>query len=90
MPRVVISVDMLDTGIDVASIQNLVFVKPVFSKVKFWQMVGRGTRKWADPANGKEKENFLIIDYWENFERFKIDAEDDEGTTSTPVPVRPR
>lgn len=44
-PRVAISVDMLDTGIDVPAIRNLVFAKPVFSKVKFWQMIGRGTRK---------------------------------------------
>ena len=44
MPRVAISVDMLDTGVDVPEICNLVFAKPVFSKIKFWQMIGRGTR----------------------------------------------
>jgi type I restriction enzyme R subunit len=49
MPRVAISVDMLDTGIDVPAIQNLIFAKPVFSQVKFWQMIGRGTRLWTDP-----------------------------------------
>jgi type I restriction enzyme, R subunit len=44
MPRVAISVDMLDTGIDVREIVNLVFAKPVYSYTKFWQMIGRGTR----------------------------------------------
>ena len=47
-PHIAISVDMLDTGIDVPSIRNLVFAKPVFSKVKFWQMIGRGTRLKPD------------------------------------------
>ncbi|RYE65752.1 MAG: DEAD/DEAH box helicase, partial [Oxalobacteraceae bacterium] len=50
MPRVAISVDMLDTGVDVPAIQNLVFAKPVFSRVKFWQMIGRGTRLHTDKA----------------------------------------
>ena len=48
MPRIAISVDMLDTGIDVPAIQNLIFAKPVFSQVKFWQMIGRGTRLCPD------------------------------------------
>ena len=50
MPRVAISVDMLDTGIDVPEVCNLVFAKPVFSKIKFWQMLGQGTGPTA-PAN---------------------------------------
>ena len=50
MPRVAISVDMLDTGIDVPEVCNLVFAKPVFSKIKFWQMLGRGTGPTA-PVN---------------------------------------
>jgi len=58
-PRVAVSVDMLDTGIDVPAIRNLVFAKPVFSKVKFWQMLGRGTRTWIDPVRRIAK---LILD----------------------------
>jgi len=44
MPRIALSVDMLDTGIDVLEIVNLVFAKPVYSNTKFWQMIGRGTQ----------------------------------------------
>ena len=72
-PRVAISVDMLDTGVDIREAVNLVFAKPVFSKIKFWQMIGRGTRT-LDKNNMKPwcpyKENFLIIDHWNNFEYF--------------------
>ncbi len=72
-PRIAISVDMLDTGVDVREVVNLVFAKPVFSKIKFWQMIGRGTRT-LDKNNMKpwcpHKENFLIIDHWNNFEYF--------------------
>ncbi len=75
LPRIAISVDMLDTGIDVPAIQNLLFAKPVFSKVKFWQMIGRGTRKYQDPISGEHKKDFLIIDCWKNFERFRLDPE---------------
>ena len=71
MPRVAISVDMLDTGIDVPEILNLVFAKPVYSQVKFWQMIGRGTRRWTDPRTGWQKKDFLIIDHWNNFSYFK-------------------
>jgi type I restriction enzyme R subunit len=62
MARVAISVDMLDTGVDVPSIQTLVFAKPVFSRVKFWQMIGRGTRLFTDLRTGDVKKDFLIID----------------------------
>lgn len=68
---IAISVDMLDTGIDVPEIVNLVFAKPVKSKVKFWQMIGRGTRLSKNlfgPGNGKKK--FYIFDHWSNFEFF--------------------
>ncbi len=75
MPRVAISVDMLDTGVDVPAIQNLVFAKPVYSQVKFWQMVGRGTRLWRDPVTGARKNDFLIIDHWNNFTYFKLNPE---------------
>jgi len=63
-PRIAISVDMLDTGIDVRELVNLVFAKPVFSYTKFWQMIGRGTRlleaKKIKPWC-KEKDKFLIM-----------------------------
>jgi type I restriction enzyme R subunit len=69
---VAISVDMLDTGIDVPEILNLVFAKPVRSPVKFWQMVGRGTRLCPDLFGpGKNKTVFRIFDHWANFERFE-------------------
>ncbi len=70
---IAISVDMLDTGIDVPEILNLVFAKPVRSPVKFWQMVGRGTRLCPDLFGpGKDKTVFRIFDHWGNFERFEM------------------
>lgn len=87
-PRVAISVDMLDTGIDVPSIRNLVFAKPVFSKVKFWQMLGRGTRTWTDPVSGQKKADFLVIDHWENFDYFQVNKDGRTGTVSEPLPSR--
>ncbi len=69
---VAISVDMLDTGIDVPEILNLVFAKPVRSPVKFWQMIGRGTRLCPNLLGpGEEKTVFRIFDHWGNFERFE-------------------
>ncbi len=88
MPRVAISVDMLDTGLDVPAIQNLVFAKPVFSKVKFWQMVGRGTRLHTDKATGEVKKDFLIIDHWKNFAYFKLKPDGELDHPSEPLPVR--
>jgi len=88
MPRVAISVDMLDTGVDVPAIQNLVFAKPVFSKVKFWQMIGRGTRLHADKATGEIKRDFLIIDHWKNFAYFKLKPDGEVDHPSEPLPVR--
>ena len=88
MPRVAISVDMLDTGIDVPAIQNLVFAKPVYSQVKFWQMIGRGTRLWGDNATGEIKKDFLIIDHWKNFAYFKLNPEGEITQSSEPLPVR--
>lgn len=68
---IAISVDMLDTGIDVPSIVNLVFAKPIKSFVKFWQMIGRGTRICRDLFGpGKDKARFLIFDHWGNFDYF--------------------
>ncbi|TWT71651.1 DEAD/DEAH box helicase family protein [Crateriforma conspicua] len=70
-PLVAVSVDMMDTGIDVPEIVNLVFFKIVRSKTKFWQMIGRGTRLCADLFGpGKDKTEFYIFDYCQNLEFF--------------------
>lgn len=91
MPRIALSVDMLDTGIDVREIVNLVFAKPVYSYTKFWQMIGRGTRllesnklkPWCT-----EKDMFLIMDCWDNFEYFKLQPKGKELKPQLPLPVR--
>ncbi|WP_026836540.1 DEAD/DEAH box helicase family protein [Gillisia sp. JM1] len=90
-PRIAISVDMLDTGIDIPELVNLVFAKPVFSYTKFWQMIGRGTRilnanqrkSWCH-----DKDKFLVIDCWDNFEYFKLNPKGKENKTQTALPVR--
>lgn len=70
-PHIAVSVDMLDTGIDIPEIVNLVFYKPVRSSAKFWQMIGRGTRLCKDLfAPEYDKQNFIIFDFCENFEFF--------------------
>ncbi|HHA2762977.1 TPA: DEAD/DEAH box helicase family protein [Stenotrophomonas maltophilia] len=70
---IAISVDMLDTGIDIPEMLNLVFARPVRSQVKFWQMIGRGTRLCEDLFGpGKNKKIFRIFDHWNNFERFSM------------------
>jgi type I restriction enzyme R subunit len=70
---IAISVDMLDTGIDIPEIVNLVFARPVKSKVKFWQMIGRGTRLRKDLFGpGKDKKIFRIFDHWGNFDYFEM------------------
>lgn len=80
--RVAISVDMLDTGIDVPEVVNLVFAKPVKSKVKFWQMIGRGTRLCKDLFGlGKHKTEFLIFDHWGNFAYHDLNPEEVEPKT---------
>ncbi|WP_129595936.1 DEAD/DEAH box helicase family protein [Anaerophilus nitritogenes] len=72
-PRIAISVDLLDTGIDVPEIVNLVFAKPIYSKVKFWQMIGRGTRRCDNLFdNGLDKTEFVIFDSYKNFEFFEM------------------
>ena len=71
LPQIAVSVDMLDTGIDVPDVLNLVFFKPVKSKIKFLQMIGRGTRLSPDIfAPGEDKRGFLIFDYFDNFGYF--------------------
>ncbi|MCZ2128427.1 MAG: DEAD/DEAH box helicase family protein [Anaerolineales bacterium] len=90
LPRIAISVDMLDTGVDVPEVMNLVFMKPVQSPIKLQQMLGRGTRVQAAckfperlPENGKKE--FLVIDFWDN--NFSKDAKE-AVDTSLPVLVR--
>lgn len=85
-PNIVVSVDMMDTGIDVPEIVNLVFFKKVCSKTKFWQMIGRGTRLCpnlccSDAENGsyQDKKYFYIFDYLRNFEFFRTHQEGIEG-----------
>lgn len=72
LPQIAISVDMLDTGIDVPEVLNLVFFKKVMSKAKFWQMIGRGTRLCPGLLDGKDKEKFYIFDFCGNFEFFRM------------------
>jgi type I restriction enzyme R subunit len=80
-PHIAISVDMLDTGIDVPEVVNLVFFKPVRSKTKFWQMIGRGTRLRPDLFGpGRDKENFYVFDFCGNLEFFSQDLPGSEGS----------
>lgn len=70
-PQFAVSVDMLDTGIDIPEVVNLVFMRPVHSRIKLWQMIGRGTRpqqacRYFDRLPNGEKTGFLIIDFWQN------------------------
>ncbi|NPD86396.1 DEAD/DEAH box helicase family protein [Lentimicrobium sp. L6] len=91
LPRIALSVDMLDTGVDIREITNLVFAKPVYSYTKFWQMIGRGTRllepKKINPWC-TEKDVFLILDCWDNFEYFKLNPKGKELKAQIPLPVR--
>ena len=72
LPQIAISVDMLDTGIDVPEVLNLVFFKKVMSKAKFWQMIGRGTRLCPELLDGEDKKLFYIFDFCGNFEFFRM------------------
>lgn len=72
LPQIAISVDMLDTGIDVPQVLNLVFFKKVMSKAKFWQMIGRGTRLCPKLIDGMDKDKFYIFDFCGNFEFFRM------------------
>jgi len=88
-PHIAISVDMLDTGIDVPEVVNLVFFKVVRSKTKFWQMVGRGTRLRPDLFGpGQDKQNFFIFDYCQNLEYFSQNPDFKEGAASEPLGTR--
>jgi type I restriction enzyme R subunit len=89
LPRIAISVDMLDTGIDVPEAVNLVFMKPVQSRIKLWQMIGRGTRnqqacKYLDRLPDGKKTEFKVIDFWQNDFNKKAD---DKPAIDMPVLV---
>lgn len=92
MPRIAISVDMLDTGVDIPEVTNLAFMKPVNSQIKFWQMIGRGTRnqeacRHFEWLPNEKKEEFLIVDYWENFAHFNMLPAEEEKSSQVPVLV---
>ena len=72
LPQIAISVDMMDTGIDVPEVLNLVFFKKVMSYAKFWQMIGRGTRLCPGLLDGEDKQKFYIFDFCGNFEFFRL------------------
>lgn len=85
MPQIVISVDMLDTGIDVPEVLNLVFFKKVMSKAKFWQMIGRGTRLCPGLLDGEDKKKFYIFDFCGNFEFFRLNK---GKATANTIPIQ--
>ena len=88
-PHIAISVDMLDTGIDVPEVANLVFFKPVYSKIKFWQMIGRGTRLCPDLFGpGMDKKDFRIFDFCYNFDFFKMNPDGIERGGGMPLGAR--
>lgn len=92
-PRVAISVDMLDSGVDIREVVNLVFAKPVYSYVKFWQMIGRGTRVLEEEERTRkpwcpQKDTFLIIDCWGNFDYFDMQPRGREPGLQIPLPVQ--
>ena len=88
-PHVAISVDMLDTGIDVPEIVNLVFFKMIRSKTKFWQMLGRGTRLCPDLFGpGKHKEKFFVFDFCGNLEFFGANPKETDGSLTEPLNQR--
>lgn len=89
MPQIAVSVDMLDTGIDVPEVCNLVFFKPVRSSAKFWQMIGRGTRLCKDLFGyGDDKKEFIIFDLCENFEFFSNKPKGVDGNAGKSISQR--
>lgn len=88
-PVIAISVDMLDTGIDVPEVANLVFFKPVYSKIKFWQMIGRGTRLCPDLFGpNDDKTDFRVFDFCFNFDFFRENPEGIGGSDGAPLGTR--
>lgn len=89
LPQIAISVDMLDTGIDVPEVVNLVFFKQVRSKTKFWQMIGRGTRLCPDLFGpGKDKESFTVFDFCGNLEFFSQNLEQADSSSGASLSQR--
>lgn len=89
MPHIAISVDMLDTGVDVPEVLNLVYFKVVRSKTKFWQMLGRGTRLCKDLYGpGEDKQNFYIFDFCQNLEFFAQNPNVSDGSTTEALGTR--
>ncbi len=88
-PHIAISVDMLDTGIDVPEVANLVFFKPVYSRIKFWQMIGRGTRLCPDLFGPEDdKRDFRVFDFCFNFDFFNEHPEGIEDSGDVPLGAR--
>ncbi len=88
-PHIAISVDMMDTGIDVPEVANLVFFKPVYSKTKFWQMIGRGTRLCENLfGEGQDKEDFRVFDFCFNFDYFRENPDGIENRATDSVSKR--
>ena len=88
-PHIAVSVDMLDTGIDVPEVLNLVFFKPLQSRTKFWQMIGRGTRLCLNLFGpGKHKEFFYVFDYCANLEFFNEKVDSPDGPSALPLGKR--
>jgi type I restriction enzyme, R subunit len=88
-PHIAISVDMLDTGIDIPEVANLVFFKPVYSRIKFWQMIGRGTRLCPElfgPDNNKQ--DFRVFDFCFNFDFFRENPQGIETGGAVPLSAR--
>ncbi len=89
MPHIAVSVDMLDTGIDVPEVVNLLFFKVVRSKTKFWQMLGRGTRLCKNLFGPDEhKQNFYVFDFCQNLEFFSQNPATADGASSEPLSTR--
>ena len=89
VPHIAISVDMLDTGIDIPEVANLVFFKPVYSRIKFWQMIGRGTRLCPDLFGpGHDKQDFRVFDFCFNFDFFREHPEGIEDSGGVPLRAR--
>ena len=88
-PHIAISVDMLDTGIDIPEVANLVFFKPVYSKIKFWQMIGRGTRLCPELFGpDDDKQDFRVFDFCFNFDFFRENPAGIEGRGIVPIGTR--
>lgn len=88
-PHIAISVDMLDTGIDVPDVVNLVFFKPVYSKTKYWQMIGRGTRLRPDLYGpNAPKKDFVIFDVCGNIAFFNVEMADSGAGAAEPLGQR--